>query len=63
MADSGVTARRNRLEAQAPLYTIATAEREKLRPGTRVRITGAVAQMSMCQQGTTISAAKIEILK
>ena len=40
-----------------------TAEREKLRPGTRVRITGAVAQMSMCQQGTTISAAKIEILK
>jgi len=27
------------------------------------QITGEVAQMSMCQQGTTISAAKIEILK
>lgn len=62
MADSAVTAA-DTLEATAPLHTIATAERDKLRLGTRVRSTGAVARMSMCQQGTTISAAKIEILK
>lgn len=45
------------------LYTIATSDREKLRPGTRVRITGEIAQMSICQQGTTISAGKIEVLQ
>ena len=44
-------------------YTIATADRDKLRPGVRVRITGEVAQMSTCQQGTTISAERIEILE
>ncbi|HET7706315.1 MAG TPA: DUF5818 domain-containing protein [Thermoanaerobaculia bacterium] len=49
--------------ADGKLYTIATADREKLRPGTRVRITGEIAQMSICQQGTTLSAEKVEILK
>ncbi|MGZ8866790.1 MAG: DUF5818 domain-containing protein [Thermoanaerobaculia bacterium] len=45
------------------LYTIATAERGKLKPGVRVRITGEIAEMSMCQQGITISAERIEILE
>lgn len=49
--------------ADGKLYTIATADRDKLRPGVRVRITGEVAQMSTCQQGTTISAEQIEILE
>jgi hypothetical protein len=49
--------------ADGKLYTIATADRDKLRPGVRVRITGEVAQMSTCQQGTTISAERIEILE
>lgn len=48
--------------ADGRLYTVATADREKLRPGTRVRITGEIAQISTCQQGTTISAERIEIL-
>lgn len=48
--------------ADGKLYTIATSERDKLKPGVRVRITGEIAQMSICQQGTTISATKIELL-
>ena len=48
--------------ADGKLYTIATADRDKLRPGVRVRITGEIAQISTCQQGTTISAERIEIL-
>ena len=36
------------------LYTIATSDRSRLKPGMRVRITGTVAEMSFCQQGTTI---------
>ncbi|HUP46220.1 MAG TPA: DUF5818 domain-containing protein [Thermoanaerobaculia bacterium] len=44
------------------LYTIATRDRSRLQPGTRVRITGTVAEMSFCQQGTTISATSIEVL-
>jgi hypothetical protein len=48
--------------ADGKLYTIATSERDKLKPGVRVRITGEIATMSICQQGTTISAEKIEVL-
>ena len=49
--------------ADGKLYTIATTEREKLKPGARVRIEGTVAEMSFCMQGTTISATKIEVLQ
>jgi len=45
------------------LYTVVGEGREKLEPGVRVKITGTVAQMSMCMQGTTISADKVEVLK
>ena len=48
--------------ADNKLYTIATSDRSKLQPGTRVRITGTIAEMSFCQQGTTISATTIEVL-
>ena len=43
------------------LYTIAAKDREKLKPGVRVKITGEVAEMSTCMQGTTINAATIEV--
>jgi hypothetical protein len=48
--------------ADNKLYTITAPDRSQLRPGTRVRITGTVAGISICQQGTTISAEKIEAL-
>src|SRR6478672_2626121 len=38
------------------LYTIVGKGREKLKPGVRVKITGAVAEMSTCMQGITIEA-------
>jgi hypothetical protein len=44
------------------LYTLAGGDRQKLREGVRVRITGSVAQMSFCMQGTTINATTIEVL-
>lgn len=45
------------------LYTIVGAGREKLTPGMKVRVTGAIAQVSTCMQGTTIDAASIEIVR
>jgi hypothetical protein len=48
--------------ADNKLYTITAPDRSQLRPGTRVRITGTIAGISICQQGTTISAEKIEVL-
>ena len=48
--------------AENQLYTIATNDRSRLQRGARVRITGRVAEMSFCQQGTTISADTIEVL-
>lgn len=45
------------------IYTVAGGDRSRLRPGTRVRVTGTVAQMSFCMQGTTIDAKKIEVLR
>lgn len=42
------------------LYTLAT--RQKLNKGERVRVTGAIAEMSFCMQGTTLSVTKIERL-
>lgn len=45
------------------LYTITGPQRDKFRPGMRVRISGKVAEISTCMQGTTISATEIEILK
>lgn len=45
------------------LYTIAAKDREKLKPGARVKITGEVAEMSTCMQGTTINAVTIEEVK
>ena len=44
------------------LYTIVGAGREKLTPGLKVRITGTIAQVSTCMQGTTIEASKIEVM-
>ncbi|HEX7707903.1 MAG TPA: DUF5818 domain-containing protein [Thermoanaerobaculia bacterium] len=44
------------------LYTIAGGDRQKLREGVRVRITGTAAQISFCMQGTTINATTIEVL-
>ena len=44
------------------LYTIAGGDRNVLRPGVRVRVTGTIAEMSICQQGTTISATKVEVV-
>lgn len=48
--------------ADDQLYTIAGGDRDLLKPGRRVRITGTIAQMSFCMQGTTISATKVEVL-
>lgn len=48
--------------ADNTLYTIAGGEREKLKPGVRVRITGTRAEVSFCMQGTTINATKVEVL-
>jgi len=45
------------------LYTITGPERDKLKPGLRVRITGRIAEMSTCMQGTTISATDVEVMK
>jgi hypothetical protein len=45
------------------LYTIVGAGREKLTPGVKVRITGTVAQVSTCMQGTTIEATSIDVLR
>lgn len=45
------------------LYTIAGGDRDQLRPGVRVRVTGMIAEMSFCQQGTTISATQVEVLR
>ena len=44
------------------LYTIVGEGRDKLKPGLKVRITGAVAEVSTCMQGTTIEATKIEVI-
>jgi hypothetical protein len=44
------------------LYTVTGEGRDRLTPGARVRITGIIAQVSFCMQGTTINAAKIEVL-
>lgn len=44
------------------LYTIVGEGRDKLKPGLKVRITGAVAEVSACMQGITIEATKIEVL-
>ena len=44
------------------LYTIVGADREKLKPGVRVKITGEPVQMSTCMQGTTIEATRIEVM-
>jgi hypothetical protein len=45
------------------LYTITGPARDKVRPGMRVRISGNVAEISTCMQGTTISASDVEELK
>lgn len=46
--------------ADGQIYTIATRDRQQLRAGARVRVTGTIAEMSFCMQGTTISPTKIE---
>ncbi len=43
------------------LYTLGRPENPP-RPGQRVRVTGTIAQASICMQGTTISVEKIEVL-
>jgi hypothetical protein len=45
------------------LYTLAGGDRDKLRTGARVRITGTIAEMSFCMQGTTINATAVELLE
>lgn len=43
------------------LYTLGRPQ-EKFSPGTRVRVTGTVAEMSFCMQGVTLNPTKIERL-
>lgn len=45
------------------LYTVLGKGREKLREGLRVRVTGSVAQISFCMQGTTINATDVVVLE
>ncbi len=45
------------------LYTVVGKDREKLTAGVRVRITGTIAETSICMQGITINATKIEVLQ
>jgi hypothetical protein len=45
------------------LYTLAGGDRGKLRTGARVRITGTIAEMSFCMQGTTINATTVDVLE
>jgi hypothetical protein len=45
------------------LYTLAGGDRDRLRTGARVRITGTVAEMSFCMQGTTINATTVDLLE
>jgi hypothetical protein len=42
------------------LYTLTMRDLGGLRTGDRVRVTGSVAEMSFCMQGTTINVASIE---
>jgi hypothetical protein len=43
------------------LYTLTPRDAIGLtQPGTRIKVTGTVAEVSMCQQGTTIEVAKVE---
>jgi hypothetical protein len=44
------------------LYTITGKDRDKLKPGLHVKITGEIAQMSTCMQGVTIVASEIEFI-
>lgn len=48
---------------EGALYTITGAGTEKLQEGARVRITGTIAQISFCMQGTTISATDVTVLQ
>lgn len=58
ITDEGVECRAMR-DDDGALYTLANAP-EWAVPGTRVVVRGSVAEMSFCQQGTTISVADIQ---
>lgn len=45
------------------LYTLAGGDTGSFRPGDRVRVVGRVAEVSFCQQGTTISVRRIDGLQ
>ena len=62
VTDEGVECPAVRTDAKE-LYTIAGGDRDQLRPGVRVRVTGTIAEISFCQQGTTINATKVEVLR
>jgi hypothetical protein len=44
------------------LYTLAGDLPRRLRPGDRVRVVGQIADISYCQQGTTINVEQISEL-
>jgi Protein of unknown function (DUF5818) len=48
--------------ADGKTYTVATPAPMALRANTQVRVTGSQAQVSTCQQGTTVRATSIENL-
>lgn len=62
VTDEGVECPALRTEKNE-LYTIAGGDRDVLRPGVRVRVSGTIAQISFCQQGTTINATTVDVLR
>lgn len=60
LTDEGVTCPALRGD-DGELYTLA-GDIGELQPGQRVRVTGEVAEMSMCMQGTTIALGDITLL-
>lgn len=60
LTDEGVTCPALRGD-DGELYTLA-GDIGELQPGQRVRVTGEVAEMSMCMQGTTIALGDISAL-
>jgi hypothetical protein len=60
LTDEGVTCPAMRGD-DGELYTLA-GDIGDLQPGQRVRVTGEVAEMSICMQGTTIEVGEISLL-
>jgi hypothetical protein len=60
LTDEGVECRAMR-DDQGVLYTLTPKGRvAEFQPSDRIRVSGNIAQISMCQQGTTIEVAAVE---